>query len=587
MIVLIRPTPATTIGFVAALICGLLFQFIFAEHLDNKILDQQFRILRHVSPTALKSDVVIVGIDEDTFERFREPLALWHPHLGKFFEALAKARPLVVGVDLVFPDKSYDFLFPGYDRSLLVGLIKLKRSTSIVLGQTVDEQGKLRSLFAPIVAIIGRDGVGLVLAKPDADGVVRRFESAIDTKQGTLYTLVGRIVDHLGLEADSGIIDYGAGRPFDYIPLQQVIDWYDKSEYGLLEQAFGGKPVLLGSVLPFIDRRATPIPLTGWEPENRRTPGVLIHAQALRSFRHAGLIHPASRLLIVSLTVIASLLWWLGNRPYWDLSIFAAGLALLWGYSSFALAAGVFWPVSGITFAGSLALFGRMGLEGVLAFRERRRLTQSFGRYVSPNVLREILDGRIAPGMGGHRTWVCVLFSDIRDFTKRSETQAPEAIVFLLNRYFNEMTDVIHRHGGTIDKFIGDGLMAFFGAPNVQDNPAQHGFNVAREMLEKLDGLNRTLAAQEIEPIEIGVGLHVGEVIVGHVGSESRYEYTVIGDTVNVAARLEGLTKALGYPIVCSADVAKALDDTRELDALDKQSIKGHAAVSVFGWRPC
>ena len=148
------------------------------------------------------------------------------------------------------------------------------------------------------------------------------------------------------------------------------------------------------------------------------------------------------------------------------------------------------------------------------------------------------------------------------------------------------MTATIHLHGGTIDKFMGDGLMAFFGAPNSRDNPAQDAFDAAREMLKRLEELNKQLSAQGIEPIRIGVGLDAGEVIVGHVGSTSRNEYTVIGDTVNVASRLEGLTKVVGYPIVCTSDVAGALNGAEELDALGEQAIAGHVPVEVFSWRP-
>jgi len=179
-----------------------------------------------------------------------------------------------------------------------------------------------------------------------------------------------------------------------------------------------------------------------------------------------------------------------------------------------------------------------------------------------------------------------VLFSDIRSFTTRSESEPPEAIISLLNRYFNEMAAVIHSHGGTVDKFIGDGMMVFFGAPNHQDNPAQQAFDAAQKMLQRLDNLNLKLKEEGIEEIKIGIGIHLGEAVVGHVGSDTRHEYTVIGDTVNLAARLEGRTKELGYPIVCSASVAKVLDSSAKLISLGETPIKGRAAAEVFGWKP-
>jgi class 3 adenylate cyclase len=205
---------------------------------------------------------------------------------------------------------------------------------------------------------------------------------------------------------------------------------------------------------------------------------------------------------------------------------------------------------------------------------------------VSPQVLNEILAGRLKSGLGGARRQVCVLFSDIRGFTHRSEDQPPEAIIALLNRYFTEMVNAIHAHGGTLDKFIGDGIMAIFGAPDTHANAAQDAFACAREMLARLEALNQALTTEGIEPIHIGVGLHLGEVIVGHIGSESRHEYSAIGDPVNVAARLENLTKEVHFPIVCSREVAQALTASPGLVDLGEHPIKGHVPVAVFGYPP-
>ncbi len=575
-------------GFVLVLAGALAFQHTrVARYLDHKVLDLQFGLLRYVSPKRLEPDVVIVGIDEETFKGFREPLALWHPYLGKFLEAMALARPRVVGLDVVLPDRSYDFLFSGYDRPLLAGLLKLRRAAPVFLAQTVDEKGNLRPIFAPIVSIAGRESVGLALVKADMDGTVRRYGSVLKTLQGPLATLVGRMTGHPGENAEEGIINYALGEMYRYIPLQQVVAWYDAGETGPLMRACAGRPVLLGGVLPFDDRHRAPVPLAAWEPKNRRIPGVLIHAQALRSLlSDEGLIQTVSPLFISALIVLASLLWWLGARPLWGAPLLMVLTGLLWGFSTSSLSSGSYWPVVAVTFSGCLGLLGRMGLEGALAFREKRWLRHSFGRYVSPEVLRAILEGKIRPEIGGERRRVCVLFSDIRGFTQRSESQTPEETISLLNLYFEEMTTAIHSHGGTIDKFMGDGLMAFFGAPGRRENPSQDAFDAGQEMLARLERLNETLKARKVRPVEIGVGLHAGEVVVGHMGSEQRHEYTVIGDTVNVASRLEGLTKDLGYFIVCSAQVAGALNTAVELEPLGEQPIKGHAPVEVFGWRP-
>jgi class 3 adenylate cyclase len=227
-----------------------------------------------------------------------------------------------------------------------------------------------------------------------------------------------------------------------------------------------------------------------------------------------------------------------------------------------------------------------MAWTAALQSAERQQLKDAFRGYVSPAIMQEILAGRLGGGLGGARHALCVLFADIRGFTARSESLAPEAVIELLNRYFAEVTAAIHEHGGTIDKFLGDGVMAFFGAPQPLDNPGAAANAAAREMLARLERLNSELAAEGHEPIRIGVGLHAGEAVVGHIGSAARHEYTAIGDTVNVASRLEGLTKDVGFPLVASRAVVDALQDRSGWESLGARQLKGHTPVEVYGWRP-
>ncbi|MEK7815454.1 MAG: adenylate/guanylate cyclase domain-containing protein [Pseudomonadota bacterium] len=566
---------------------------LFAPHtslsrfLDAKILDVQFRWLHATAPKPVANDVVIVGIDEDTTRVLFEPIALWHPHLGKFLEAMALAKPSVVGLDIVFPDRSYDRLLREYDRPLIAGVLRLRSAgVPLVLGQTVDEQERLRPIFAPILAVAGADNLGLVLFPLESDNVARRYQPTFVAGGKELSTLATRMAARLGLKPDGGLIDYGVGTAFSYISLQQVLAWVQANDIGSLQKTFGGRPVLLGSVMPFIDRYSTPVALAAWEPGELRVPGVLVHAQALRSFQLGGMIHAAPVLMVALIPLLAAFLWWIGHRPPWALGAAVAGLLLAAVVSTLLLRRGLHLPMAGALFTGYAALLARTGVESFFNLREKRQLRDSFGRYVSPQVLNEILAGRLKSGLGGAHRRVCVLFSDIRGFTHRSEGQPPEAIIALLNRYFTEMVNAIHAHGGTLDKFIGDGIMAIFGAPDAHKNAAQDAFDCAREMLTRLETLNRTLALEGIEPIRIGVGLHVGEVIVGHIGSESRHEYSAIGDPVNVASRLESLTKEVHYPIVCSREVAQALTESRGLVDLGEHPIKGHVPVAVFGYQP-
>ena len=208
----------------------------------------------------------------------------------------------------------------------------------------------------------------------------------------------------------------------------------------------------------------------------------------------------------------------------------------------------------------------------------------TFDGFVSPQVLQEILAGRLHPDLTGERRDVCVLFSDIRGFTTLSENMAPEAVTDLLNRYFERMARTIHACGGTLDKFIGDGIMAVFGAPKVSDTPCSDAFRAAREMIDEVQAFNREQHALGGPAIAIGIGLHHGPAFLGYIGSRERHEYSAIGNTVNTASRLESLTKDVGYPVVLSTEVAHRLPDQDAIENLGTHEVKGRAALEVFGW---
>jgi class 3 adenylate cyclase len=215
---------------------------------------------------------------------------------------------------------------------------------------------------------------------------------------------------------------------------------------------------------------------------------------------------------------------------------------------------------------------------------ERRRLRQSFAGYVSPAVMDEILSGRLSPATGGQQRYVCVMFSDIRNYTTRSEGMQPAELLAFLNDYFDKVVAIIHREGGTVVRFMGDGIMAVFGAPQAIENPCAAAFDAARAMLENLAAVNRQLASQELAPIDIGIGLHAGEAIVGHVGARLRHEYGAIGDVTNVAARLESATKEVGYRLVVSEEVASRLGNRPGLARLGPLNLRGHTPVHAHGF---
>lgn len=571
--------------FLTFLVLGFALQFSRSvDGIDRKILDQQFELFRKYCPKPLANDVVIVGIDEKAFSTFREPFALWHPHLGKFLHAMAMAKPSVLGMDILLPKQSYHFLLPQYDQSLLQGLMAIRPVTPVFLGQNMDPGGNINRIFPPYISIAGKDSLASVMVCLDDDGIARRFDPSLCPQLAQLPTISDKMACQLGVQGGSnGLIDFSVGGSFGYVPFVDVLDWFDQHNEQQLAAIFRNKPVLLGVVLPYEDRLTIPVPLLREEPAAHSVPGVLLHAQALRSLITHGMIYPLSQQYLFCLVGCGAMFWF--GRSGWGKGVlFAFSPLVLLGVSSWMLWKSVHFPVAGIIGSGTLAFTSRLGLDVILQIREKRFIRAAFSSYVSPQILKEIVDGRLSQDLGGTRKKICVLFSDIRNFTARSEGQSPEEVIALLNEYFAEMTQAIHNHEGTVDKFIGDGMMAFFGAPNALECPQRNALNAAQEMLARLSLLNANLESRSIEPLSIGIGLHAGEVIIGHVGSATRHEYTAIGDVVNTASRLEGLTKELQYPIICSANVAEAVEYAHGLIDLGVHPVKGHSAIHVYGW---
>lgn len=183
---------------------------------------------------------------------------------------------------------------------------------------------------------------------------------------------------------------------------------------------------------------------------------------------------------------------------------------------------------------------------------ERARVTRIFGEYVAPEAVERVLRGELS--LGGERREVSILFADIRGFTTLSNHLEPEAVLGYLNRYFEPVCDAVTRHGGMVNKFMGDGLLAVFGAPEPDPDHARHAAAAALDMVAAA----ARVARPDGQPTRIGVGVHAGPVVLGSMGADRRRDYTVIGDTVNTASRIEGLTRELGAEVLVSAAVAEA-----------------------------
>jgi adenylate cyclase len=270
--------------------------------------------------------------------------------------------------------------------------------------------------------------------------------------------------------------------------------------------------------------------------------------------------------------------------PLWFAFLTSIAVLTAWVWITTATFSGGVWvnltqPLA----AGGLALFAGTAYQYFVEGREKRKVKRLFGRYVSRDVYAQLLAHPELAELGGNRREMSVLFSDIRGFTTVTERGNPEEIVAQLNEYFSTMVDVVFRHHGTVDKFVGDMVMALFGAPVDDEQHADHAVQAAIDMVRELGALNRRWAASGMAQLDIGIGVNSGEMIAGNIGSASIMSYTVIGDNVNLGSRLESLNKEYKTRVIISDATRTRLTGAYDLRPLGDVVVKGKSRpVAIY-----
>ena len=363
----------------------------------------------------------------------------------------------------------------------------------------------------------------------------------------------------------------------------------DVIEGNALPERFSGKLVLIGtSAVGLLDVKTTPV--------HSAMPGVEIHAQLIEAALSKSLLKaPASAIVLEMLAAIGAGLMLAVLAPL----VSALALFLINALTATAFLAGSWMLYSRYqmlldpTFPLLALLSVYMTLALIGYFREqldRRRIRSAFSQYLSPSLVEQLANSPKKLVLGGEERNMTVLFSDVRGFTAISETfgDDPRGLTTLMNRFLTPLTNAIIAHNGTIDKYMGDAIMAFWNAPLDDSSHQSDACYAALDMLNSVDALNGERERESSQtgarfvPIKIGIGINTGRCVVGNMGSELRFQYTVMGDSVNLASRLEGQTALHGVPLLIGSKTAEAVSDQFALLQVDSIRVKGKRDPEVI-----
>ena len=607
------------LALVAALVAAVAVEGLYHSGLGNRF-EHFYTDLWHrvAGQRYMPSRVALVMLDDPTLnERPDEPLSFWTPHFAKAAATLQAVGAKVVAIDFLFsgsPERWLEKLGLGskeaarnYDQPFRQ---QINQGGVILAGFRVGEGQSVDDFVLPspdyLLALPAMDmvsHVGLANLPSDTDGAVRRFslrevnttfarqEQMPNLSLGLLAAVRATGQDpradawHFGgrtLAADAALPVAWAGPPgsFHAVSFRHLLaaDALQRPDV----QALKDKVVVIGAGYAGMnDVHPTPYS-TSVMGANTLMTGPEIQANIVETLLAGRFLDtvPAAVRVPVFFSLFLALAWLSVKLTPWRAAIvmvLVAQVAALVGYGVFR--AGWLLPLAhfqiGLIVVVVVSALFRLTREE----RERARIGDMFGRYVSPQVVSALLTSPELPELGGQTRQITVLFSDIRNFTTLSEKLSAKDVVELLNTYFESACTVLQAEGATIDKFIGDAIMAEFGAPLAQEDHARRALRAALALravaIECRGWVAERFAGHDLPEFDIGIGLHTGEAVVGNIGSSLRMEYTAIGDTVNTASRLEGMTKPTGCSILASRDTVMAAGPGVRTGAHHTLTVKG------------
>ncbi len=530
-------------------------------------------VLQHSHTRSPPADIVLVAIDQKSLEVLNEEAGAWPwPRAihGELLDGLARFKPRAVAFDVMFNEA--DVFRPDSDQvlrdvakaqpNLFFASMRLVDGNATPIDQLPASMGAERTagttdmapptLLVPLVLDPANWQGGLINFEADSDGTGRHHRLWTDLGGWRMPSMAASVARFAGARLpDQDRIRLNwfrqAPRTIAYSDLLHDLG----QENPVIAPTLAGHIVVVGATAPGLnDMRPTPL--------GAQTQGVLVITTALANLRAGDWLRdlPARWPLALVMSGLLAAAFRRRRSPFFiGVALGAASVAML-AAAYFALRLDYWLPV-GAALMLAWTAFGLFTVQAQwLDRREREATVGIFGRFLDPRVVQTLVDaGELSRDSKPEAREITILFSDIRGFTSLSETRSPEQVVDLLNRYFTRQVEVIFRHGGTLDKFIGDAVMAFWNAPTDTPGHAEKAVAAAIEMTRALDDFKRELQARNegLGDFDVGIGLHTGPAVVGFLGSDTRMEYTAIGDTVNLGSRIESATKGVARVLVSGA----------------------------------
>jgi len=580
---------------------------------------------------AADSPSVVIALDEETYRTppFGEtPQVLWTRELAPVLAAALDAGAKIVAFDVIFPTSVERFL-PGFDRDFLRSLRRGAGEGRLVLGKVQHGASPIRPFQGQSFAVGHDANIRATNLFRDPDEAIRRaplFFDVVDGGGTRLETSLGLEVASRALgqpaekradgvwlgarrlpgsAANAMPIDFvGGGADIPAFSLADLRACAAKGDGEFFAKHFKDKIVFVGTVLDVEDRKLTSRRYMAG-PEGAAfgprcalparsdivregavrdaIPGVFIHASFANNLMRGGGLFELGRLgegaaaaLLLAATAFAAL-----GLPASLAAAAFLGLGIAWaGASVAALQMALVWPFLTALIAAAVAGAGLVGYRFAVSDKDKRLLRKSFSLYLAPAMVDRLVNAQTPPTLGGEERVVTVMFSDVAGFTALSEGLAPQQLVQVMNAYLSAMTDIVEAEGGFVDKYIGDAIVAVFGAPLDDAAHARRATQAALACAAKLDAMNGAAEKPFLgHTLKARIGLNTGTALVGNIGSSKRFNYTAMGDAVNLAARLEGANKFYGSTILCADSVRAAIpDDPFAWRELDRIRVKGRAA---------